>query len=134
MSKWMLVVGALLGATAVMSGAFGAHALQGALSTKAQGWYETAVTYHTVHALALLACGLLTLHIGSGPGCKWLKMAGGCFFIGVLVFSGTLYTMAFTGMTRLGMITPVGGLFLIIAWLCLAISAVRLDSGVSSST
>ena len=131
MSKWMLVVGAILGATAVMSGAFGAHALQGALSTRAQGWYETAVTYHTVHALALLVSGVLALHTRTGPGRRWLKIAGGCFFIGVMVFAGTLYAMAFTGITRLGMITPVGGVFLIIAWLSLAISATRLDSGVS---
>lgn len=131
MSKWMLIAGALLGATAVMSGAFGAHALQGMLNAKAQGWYNTAVTYHAGHALALTTCGLLSLHPGSRPGTGWLKIAGGCFLTGVIVFSGTLYTMAFTGITQLGMVTPIGGLFLIIAWLCLAISATRLDSGVS---
>ena len=131
MSKWMLVAGALLGATAVMSGAFGAHALQAILNAKAQGWYDTAVTYHAGHALALLCCGLLSLHIGSNPGRRWLNAAGVCFLLGILVFSGTLYTMAFTGITTLGMITPIGGLFLIIAWLCLSIGATRLGSGVS---
>ena len=127
----MIVAGALLGATAVMSGAFGAHALQAALNNKALGWYDTAVTYHAGHALALLCCGLLSLHIGSNPGRGWLNAAGVCFLAGIVVFSGTLYTMAFTGMTKLGMITPIGGLFLIIAWLCLAISATRLRSRVS---
>ncbi len=131
MSKWMLVAGALLGATAVMSGAFGAHALQATLNTKALGWYDTAVTYHAGHALALLCCGLLSLHIGPNPGRGWLNVAGACFLAGIMVFSGTLYAMAFTGITKLGMITPIGGLFLIIAWLSLAISATRLRSGVS---
>ena len=130
MSKWMLVAGALLGATAVMSGAFGAHALKGMLNVKAQGWYNTAVTYHAGHALALTMCGLLSLHLGSRPGNGWLKVAAGCFLTGVIVFSGTLYAMAFTGFTQLGMVTPIGGLFLIIAWLCLAVSATRLNSGV----
>lgn len=131
MSKWMLVTGALLGAAAVMSGAFGAHALQAMLNSKAQGWYDTAVTYHAGHAIALLCCGLLGLHIGSNAGRRWLNAAGVCFLVGIVVFSGTLYAMAFTGITKLGIITPIGGLFLIIAWLCLAVSASRLRSGVS---
>ena len=131
MHKWMLIIAALLGASAVMSGAFGAHALQGVLSDQARGWYDTAVIYHTNHALALLACGLLGQHVGKGAGSSWLFAAGVCFTLGVLVFSGTLYAMAFTGITKLGMITPIGGLFLIVAWLCLAVSASRLNSGVS---
>ncbi len=125
------MVAALLGATAVMSGAFGAHALQSVLSAQARGWYDTAVTYHAGHALALLACGLLSLHVGSGPGSTWLLVSGICFTAGVLVFSGSLYTMAFTGITRLGMITPIGGLLLIIAWVSLAICASRITTGVS---
>ncbi|ASJ72212.1 hypothetical protein IMCC3135_10590 [Granulosicoccus antarcticus IMCC3135] len=122
----MLVIGAVLGALGVMSGAFGAHALQGLLSDKAQGWYGTAVTYHAGHALALLACGLLSLHTGQGPGSRWLQIAGICFTSGTFVFSGSLYAMAFTGITRLGMITPIGGLLLIIAWCTLAVAASRL--------
>lgn len=118
---------ALLGATAVMSGAFGAHALKGVLDTQAQGWYQTAVTYHAGHALALLCCGLLGLHRGNGRGSRWLTTAGLCFTLGTLIFAGTLYTMAFTHMTRLGMITPIGGLLLILAWLSLAIAAARLE-------
>jgi uncharacterized membrane protein YgdD (TMEM256/DUF423 family) len=127
-NKWMLTGAALLGATAVMSGAFGAHALQGVLTSQAKGWYDTAVTYHAGHALALLACGLLGLHLGTGPGSGWLQAAGVCFIAGILVFSGTLYAMAFTGITRLGMITPIGGALLIAAWLCLAIASTRLTA------
>lgn len=114
-----------------MTGAFGAHALQGVLSAQARGWYDTAVTYHAGHALALLACGLLSLHIGAGPGSNWITASGVCFTLGIIIFSGTLYAMAFTGITRLGMITPIGGVFLILAWICLAAAASRLTSGVS---
>ena len=126
--RWMVIVAALLGALGVMSGAFGAHALQGLLSEQARGWYDTAVTYHAGHALALLACGLLALQTGDGPGSGWLRAAGICFTTGSLGFSGTLYAMAFTGITRLGMITPLGGLLLIVAWCSLAVAACRLRS------
>ncbi len=127
-SRWMLLLASLLGATAVMSGAFGAHALQGVLDERAGGWYDTAVTYHARHALALLACGLLSLHIGTGQGSTSIRIAGICFTAGTLLFSGSLYLMAFTHITRLGMITPLGGLLLIIGWLSLAVAAMRLSS------
>lgn len=127
-SRWMLVLACLLGALAVMSGAFGAHALQGVLDERARGWYDTAVTYHARHALALLGCGLLSLHAGKAAGQGWTLAAGICFALGTLIFSGSLYAMAFTHITRLGMITPIGGLLLIIAWICLALAAFRLSS------
>ena len=127
--KWMLISGAVLGALAVASGAFGAHALQGVLSERARGWYDTAVTYHAGHALALLACGLLAAHVGTdGPGSGTLRLAAGAFLGGVAVFSGSLYLMAFTGWTRLGMITPIGGALLIAGWLALAVAAARLPA------
>lgn len=129
MIHWILVSGALLGAAAVISGAFGAHALQGVLSVQARGWYDTAVTYHATHALALLACGLAAFHAES-PDHLWFKLSAGCFLAGIVVFSGSLYAMAFTGITRLGMITPIGGVFLIVAWLSLAFAATKMNSGV----
>ena len=132
MTQWILVSGAILGALAVGTGAFGAHALQGVLDERARGWYDTAVTYHAGHALALLACGLAALFAttltGSGDAGSWLNTAGICFVLGIVIFSGSLYTMAFTGITRLGMLTPIGGLFLIIAWLSLAIGASKIGS------
>ncbi|NND91038.1 MAG: DUF423 domain-containing protein [Granulosicoccus sp.] len=124
--RWMLVAGALLGALGVMSGAFGAHALQGTMSEQARGWYATAVNYHAGHALALFACGLLSLHPAATGRRRWLHIAGICFACGTLVFSGSLYTMALTGLKTLGMITPLGGLLLILAWLSLASAASRL--------
>jgi len=135
MTQWILVAGAIFGALAVVSGAFGAHALQSVLDDRARGWYDTAVTYHAGHALAMVACGLAALHAGfhteSAQAATWLNASAACFAIGIVVFSGSLYTMAFTGITRLGMITPVGGLFLIIAWLCLATGASKLGNGVT---
>lgn len=132
MTQWILVSGAILGAMAVATGAFGAHALQGVLDDRARGWYDTAVTYHAGHALALVGCGLAALFASSltdsGSAGSWLNAAGTCFVLGVIIFSGSLYTMAFTGITRLGMITPIGGVFLLIAWLSLAIGASKLGS------
>jgi len=101
--KWILVCGGLLGAAAVMSGAFGAHALQGVLSERARGWFD----------------GFSTNQTGT-------LIAAGCFLLGILLFSGSLYLMAFTGWTKLGMITPIGGVFLIAGWLAFALSAARL--------
>jgi len=133
MNAWILVSGAVFGALAVATGAFGAHALQGVLDDRARGWYETAVTYHAGHALAIVACGLTALLASSladsSSSVTWLNISAICFILGVVVFSGSLYAMAFTGITRLGMITPIGGVFLIIAWLCLAIGASKLGNG-----
>ena len=134
MMQWILITGALLGALAVATGAFGAHALQGILDDRARGWYDTAVTYHARHALAVVACGLAALIAGTQSGSysasSWLNASAICFIIGVFIFSGSLYAMAFTGITRLGMITPIGGLFLIIGWLLLAVGAGKLGNGV----
>ena len=123
----MLVGGAALGALAVASGAFGAHALEGVLDERARGWYDTAVTYHAGHALALVACGLLALHVGRA-GSRALAVAGVAFAAGIALFSGSLYLMAFTGWTRLGMITPLGGVALIAGWIAFAVAAARLPS------
>lgn len=137
MNKWILISGALLGALAVMTGAFGAHALQSVLDERARDWYETAVTYHAGHALALLITGVIGLLINSdaesrtGIGGTAVRCAGVCLLLGIMIFSGSLYVMAFTGITKLGMITPIGGVFLIIGWLALALAATRIRTGVS---
>lgn len=124
----LLLLGCLLGASAVMSGAFGAHALEGLLTEKARGWYDTAVSYHAGQALAVLASALLATLIGHKPGRGWARTAGWCLALGILIFSGSLYTMAFTGVTALGMITPIGGLLMIIGWFCLGMAAWRYSS------
>ena len=129
----MLVAGAVLGALAVASGAFGAHALDGVLDARARGWYDTAVTYHASHAPALLACGLLYPRAAAPPGRARvpLGLAAIAFLAGVALFSGSLYAMAFTGLTALGMITPLGGLALIVGWTLLAVAAARLPATLS---
>jgi len=123
--KWIVVIGALLSALAIVSGAFGAHALKAVLTERTQGWYDTAVTYHTQQALAVLACGVVMTVAG---GNSWLSAACLLLLAGIFLFSGSLYLMTFTGWTRLGMVTPIGGLLLILGWLCFALGALRLPA------
>ena len=127
--RWMLTAGGALGALAVVTGAFGAHALDGVLDARAAGWYDTAVTYHAGHALALVASGLLSLH--GGTRSRPLAIAGIAFAVGIALFSGSLYAMAFTGWTALGMLTPFGGLALILGWTLFAVAAARLPAALS---
>ncbi|MBX2883799.1 MAG: DUF423 domain-containing protein [Granulosicoccus sp.] len=130
MNPWTLALGALFSAAAVATGAFGAHALQSTLSAQARGWYDTAVTYHSIHAIGLLICGLTALH-ASNDAQLWFNVSAGCFIAGIALFSGSLYIMAFTGITKLGMITPIGGLLLIFAWISLALGSLKITSGIN---
>jgi uncharacterized membrane protein YgdD (TMEM256/DUF423 family) len=111
------VAGALLAGTAVALGAFGAHALRGALSEQQLGWWQTAVQYQLWHALALLALAALRL---PRAGTIALLLGGGA-----LIFSGSLYLMALTDARWLGAITPLGGLAMILGWLLFAWQAAR---------
>lgn len=115
-----LVAGALLSALAVALGAFGSHALRGALDARALGWYATANDYHARHALALVACGLLGATRGDRAALRW---AGACLAVGTALFSGSLYAMALTGATALGAVAPLGGALLIAGWCALAAGA-----------
>lgn len=109
--------GAILGALAVAAGAFGAHALRDRLDARALGWFETAAHYQIVHALALVAVGLLA---GSGRAGVATNAAGWSFLVGTLIFAGTLDGLALGGPRWLGAITPIGGTLLIVGWLALA--------------
>ena len=123
MKRTIMTGGALLAATGVMLGAFGAHALEDALTPQAAGWWHTAVQYQMWHALALLLVAVLPLR-RPGP-------AALCLGLGCLVFSGTLYAMAL-GLPRwLGAVTPVGGTLMIAGWLLLAWQALRPGSAES---
>jgi uncharacterized membrane protein YgdD (TMEM256/DUF423 family) len=109
---------ALLLAAAVMLGAFGAHGLRGRLDAYATGIYEKAVFYHFVHALGLLAVSLMPrLGVLEPAAAGWV---GGLLAAGILLFSGSLYLLAVTGVRMLGAITPVGGVAFVAAWLLLA--------------
>lgn len=113
-----LLAGAVLGALGVAAGAFGAHGLKERLSAEALGWWDTASRYQLVHALALLATGLLARQRGAP-----LPAATHLLLWGTLVFSGTLYAMALGGPRWLGAVTPLGGTALIAGWVALALAA-----------
>ncbi|HQT81702.1 MAG: DUF423 domain-containing protein [Ferrovum sp. 37-45-19] len=111
-SRYVLAVASLFMFLGVLMGAFGAHALQHRLSVEAQGWWQTAVHYQMVHALALLALGASRI---SG-----IERATTALIIGIVIFSGSLYALALTNVHWLGAITPIGGLFMMAGWLMLA--------------
>ncbi len=111
-------VGSVALALGVMLGAFGAHGLRGRLDAYSIGIYERAVFYHFIHALGLLVVAALTrIGIVSAPASSWV-----CVFLlaGIIIFCGSLYALAITGIRLLGAITPIGGLAFIAAWLVLA--------------
>ena len=116
---WIRWAAALL-CIGVGLGAFGAHALKASLSTEALQVYQTAVLYHLIHGLGLLGVGLLSLLKPNEP---LLRAAGWSLALGILFFSGSLYGLSITGVKKLGMITPFGGLAFLIGWLCLALAA-----------
>ena len=107
-----LIAGSLLAAAGVALGAFGAHALRSVLSPAALEWWHTAVQYQMWHALALIGLGALRL---SGLGLALALMG-----TGTILFSGSLYLLALTDLHWLGMITPLGGLFMMAGWLIAA--------------
>ena len=98
-------------------GAFGAHGLKSRLGADALSVWQTAVQYHFWHALALLAVPQLT---GT-----WAKASGWLFVAGVVLFSGSLYALALGAPRALGVVTPLGGLALILGWIALAVAAIR---------
>ena len=122
MMNWS-VVGAILLALAVIIGAFGAHALEGRLDDYSKRVYETGVMYHFFHAMGLLTVSLVP-RIGalSAPRAAWIC---GLLLAGVVLFSGSLYAIALSGVRTFGAITPLGGICFIGAWLLLAYWLVR---------
>lgn len=127
-SVFWLRAGAILGALAVAAGAFGSHGLRGQLESgritpRMLENFETAARYQMVHALALLAVGLLAGRVGKAPSSGALSVSGWGFLAGTLVFSGTLYGIALGGPKWLGAITPLGGTAMIVGWIALALAA-----------
>jgi len=121
LAKWILITGGILAGAALLMGAFAGHALKGILEPKAMGWIETGVFYQSTHALALLACGLL-------PAAKSINRTAILFTAGILLFSGSLYLMGLTGITKLGVITPIGGVCLIAGWVSFCMAVWSLDN------
>jgi len=116
--KFFIQAGAVLGLLGVAIGAFGAHALRAMLETSGRAaTFETAVKYQFYHAIALVLVGMLLHLFGSNPTIvKLLSWSGYSFLGGVLIFSGSLYLLCFTGVSWLGAITPLGGLGMIAGW------------------
>ena len=112
---WFTVAGASA-FLAVAAGAFGAHALRGALPADLANVYETAARYHLMHALAMLCVGVIELRRPH----TLLTVSNWCFLAGTVLFSGSLYALSLSGVRWLGAITPFGGVAFLIGWLALA--------------
>ena len=119
--KHFIVLGGVLAALAVASGAFGAHALAARLTPERLATWETAARYHMYHALALVLLGIVAARWPS----PLLGVAGWLFVFGIAVFGGTVYALALGGPRWLGAITPIGGASLIAAWLLFAAAVAR---------
>lgn len=114
-----MFVGALMGFVGVGLGAFGAHGLKGRLSPDMLAVFETGVRYQMYHALALLVVGALMTRLEG----RAIVVAGWSFTAGILIFSGSLYALALTGVTMLGAVTPISGVAFLAGWVALAIAA-----------
>ena len=114
-----LLIGAILGCLVVIIGAFGAHALNELLDDYGKSIYNKAVLYHMFHCIAILILGLINK---IQPEIQ-LSMAGWSFMFGIILFSGSLYIIAITGIKSLGIITPIGGILFIIGWVFLILKA-----------
>jgi uncharacterized membrane protein YgdD (TMEM256/DUF423 family) len=121
MLRIFLLLAAFAGFTGVALGAFAAHGLKARLSAEYLAVFQTGVQYQLVHALALFGVALLAAHL---PG-RLLAAAGSLFALGILLFSGSLYALTLSGIGKLGMITPLGGLAFLGGWLCLGLAAWR---------
>ena len=116
-----LLMAGLLGTTGVAAGAFGAHALEGLVTAERLSVWETAADYHLIHSVVVLVLALQQDQV------LWRWPIFG-FVSGVCLFSFSLYLLVLTGISTLAMITPIGGLLLIISWLWVAFRARRLSS------
>ena len=113
----LIALGAINAALAVAAGAFGAHGLKDRLDANALGIFETGARYHMYHALALVLCGIIATKGATTAG--WILQAG------IVIFSGSLYALALTGVKGLGAITPIGGLAFLVGWAYLAWTSLR---------
>ena len=118
MQRLFFSLAALSALLSVAAGAFGAHALRARLSPESLAIFETAARYQMYHALGLFA---VAWAVSRWPG-SLSQWSGWLFVLGTVLFSGSLYALALTGMRWIGAITPLGGAALLAGWLCLALS------------
>ena len=117
----LLAAGAFNAAAAVGAGAFAAHGLRERLEPRALEIFETGARYHMYHALGMILCAI----IAASGGVSGARTAGWILQAGILVFSGSLYVLALTGVRALGAVTPFGGLCFLAGWAMLFVSAIR---------
>jgi len=120
--KTVLTIAAVSGLLAVILGAFGAHVLKGIISSEMLETYKTGVQYQFYHTFALLAAGIL-MNFNQSKALKWSAYL---FMIGMILFSGSLYVLAISGVKVLGIITPFGGITWIAAWILLIVHCSKL--------
>jgi uncharacterized membrane protein YgdD (TMEM256/DUF423 family) len=126
--KQILLLASALGILAVSIGAFGAHALKALLAENNRlDTYELAVRYHFYHTLALLGTGILMNNFKS----TGLQVSAWFFLTGILLFSGSLYALSLLNITKIAIITPIGGVFLIAGWTALFISILKSNKNQS---
>jgi uncharacterized membrane protein YgdD (TMEM256/DUF423 family) len=119
-SRTVLIIGGITGLLAIMAGTFGAHGLKEHVTAELLNTFEVGVRYQMYHALAMLACAGLMPRLG-----KCAPAAIICWTLGTVVFSGSLYALAITGQRWLGMVTPVGGVLMIVGWALLIAATMR---------
>ncbi len=123
MWTWWFSCGSLLSAVGIGLGAFGAHALKGRLTPEDSAIFETASRYLSTQSIGLIVISLCMSRMESAA----LKIAAAAIFIGILIFSGTLFGIVGTGIRWLGAITPIGGTLMIVGWLLAAYAAAKAN-------
>ena len=121
MAKVWLVLAAASGFLSVALGAFGAHSLKTLVDEYGKSIYEKAVIYQMFHTIALFAVGLLQLYFRNTS----FSIAGACFLTGILLFSGSLYVLAITGIKWIGAITPIGGVSFLLGWVFFGLKIIK---------
>ena len=120
----LISIASVNGLLAVLLGAFMTHSLKESITEELLSTFQTGVTYHMYHSLALLAVSLLNLHF---PHSRLLKLSAYSFLLGIILFSGSLYFLTLTEVRGIGMITPIGGVFLILGWIALCLFGAKTD-------
>lgn len=122
MLRTFLMLAAFFGFTGVALGAFGAHGLKNRLSAEYMAIFQTGVLYQLIHALAIFGVALLAMQIQG----RLVTYAGIAFTLGIILFSGSLYLLTLTGISKIGIITPIGGLCFLLGWAILGWTAWQL--------
>ena len=122
MAKKWIGIGSILVMLSVMIGAFGAHMLEPIIGEDKISVYETGVQYHMIHALGIILIGVIAKVFGEA---KLLVWSARLLFIGIILFSGSLYVLSISGLGPLGAITPLGGVSFIAGWICLAVTTLK---------